>query len=162
LQLQYNELGQQLTSTQQELSAKKLLLTQNLEAHKERERSITDELDRRQVEIGEANMKVANAESSMNVLRQHLADTQSRLAQSQTIPPPSTRQFNSWDSYQEPPSTPMVPPRVRDDNLHGAIGDQQLILDILTLYVCLCMVRIYISIQEGAAVVVKIRGFQPW
>jgi len=142
-----------------------LLLTQNLEAHKERECSITDELDRRQVEIGEANMRAANAESSMNVRRQQLADAQSRLVQSQTMPPPSTRQFTSWDSRQEPPSTPMVPPRARDDNLHGQtiiIGDQQLILDILTLYVCLCMVRIYISIQEGAAVVVKIRGFQPW
>jgi len=39
------------------------------------------------------------------------------------------------------------------------IGDQQLILDILTLYICLCMVRIYIAIQEGAAAVVTVRGF---
>jgi len=100
LQLQYIELGQSLTSTQQELAANKLLLTQNLEAHREKERSITDELDQRQVEIGEANMRVAAAESSMNVLRQLLADAQSRLVQSQTMPPPLARQFNSWDSYQ--------------------------------------------------------------
>jgi len=40
------------------------------------------------------------------------------------------------------------------------IGDKQLILDILTQYVCLCMVRIYIAIQKGTAVVVTIRGFQ--
>jgi len=56
----------------------------------------------------------------MNVRRQQLADAQSRLVQSQTMPPPSTRQFTSWDSCQEPPSTPMAPPRARDDNLHGS------------------------------------------
>jgi len=65
LQLQYNELGQQLTSTQQELAAKKLLLTQNVEAHRDKERSILEELDRRKVEISEANMRVATTESSM-------------------------------------------------------------------------------------------------
>jgi len=43
LQLQYNELGQVLTLTQQELAANKLLLTQILEAHREKERSIMEE-----------------------------------------------------------------------------------------------------------------------
>jgi len=65
-------------------------------------------------------MRIATTKSSMEVLRQQLANAQSRLVQSQTMPPPSTRQFNSWDSYQKPPSTPMALPRARDDNLHPA------------------------------------------
>jgi len=39
------------------------------------------------------------------------------------------------------------------------IGDQQRISGISTLYECQCMVRICIAIQEGAAVVVSIKGF---
>jgi len=33
------------------------------------------------------------------------------------MPPPS-RQFRSWDSYPEPPTTPMALPYARDDYLH--------------------------------------------
>jgi len=89
LQSQYIELVQSLASTQQELAANKLLLTQNLQAHREKERSIMEELDRRQREINDANMRVATTESSMDVLRQQLASVQSRLAQSQSMPPPT-------------------------------------------------------------------------
>jgi chromosome segregation ATPase len=116
LQLQYNELGQQLTSTQQELAGNKLLLTQNVETHRETERSMLEELERRKVEINEANMRVATAESNAEILRQQLANSQLRSS----MPPPTSRQFSSWDSHPEPPTTPLVLPQVRDDNLHPA------------------------------------------